>query len=101
MRMVSLAPITRPDDLVPAIVTRAPTPAADCFRNERRDRCAMALAFPEEGRRVYGGERGESGVEPHHPSAGGAGQTKNPVSRRFGKASQNTLPHVSSSAPAA
>src|SRR5438045_7170888 len=34
-RMVSLAPITLPDDLVPAMVM-APAAASVCWRNERR-----------------------------------------------------------------
>ena len=41
MRIVSLAPMTRPDDLVPPIAKPAPTPAAarDRFMNWRRLRC--------------------------------------------------------------
>src|SRR5207248_697663 len=89
MRIVSLAPITRPDDLVPAIVTRAPTPAADCFRNERRDRCAMARTFPEEGDGGYAAtNEGSCGRSPPYQRGGGTANRKPRFtgSRRFAEA---------------
>jgi len=45
-RMVSLAPITLPDDLVPAMVNVAPAAQRDCFKNVRREeRLAMAGSY--------------------------------------------------------
>src|SRR5262245_12979028 len=44
MRMVSLAPRTRPDDLVPAIVTLAAAASVDC-KNLRRVKRDMAAPF--------------------------------------------------------
>src|SRR5271157_3518337 len=89
MRMTSLAPSTRPDDFVPAMVIVAAAARVD-FKNLRRVRRVMARSFPGDGGegRTAGGRQ----IVLLYPSCKGRASTAADLSVRARAAKGGELP---------